>query len=111
MTIATERFGDVLVAHTPDDLTEETVAGFADALTTSINSGQANVVLQMDRSDVFDSIGLESLLDLQDQAREKGGNVKVCGLDETGRKIFEVTRLDQRFDLFDSIVDAVASFR
>ncbi len=111
MHITTETFGNVLVVHTPDDLTEETSNQFASSLNEHLNLGRSSIVLQMDRSELFDSIGLTALLDLQDRARQAGGAVKVSGLANPGRKIFEVTRLDQRFDLFDSVIDAVASFR
>lgn len=111
MHITTETFGSVLVVHTPDDLTEETSRHFASSLEEHLQQGQSSIVLQMDRSELFDSIGLTALLDLQDQARHLGGTVKISGLADPGRKIFEVTRLDQRFDLFESVIDAVASFR
>ena len=111
MHITTETFGSVLVVHTPDDLTEETSRHFAASLEEHFQQGRSSIVLQMDRSELFDSIGLMALLDLQDQARHLGGTVKISGLVDPGRKIFEVTRLDQRFDLFESVIDAVASFR
>ena len=111
MQISTESFGDVLVAHTPDELTEETVSLFRDALAKPIEQGQVKIVLEMERSETFDSAGLTALVDLQDELRHSGGNLKVSGLKDPGRKIFEVTRLDQRFDLFESVIDAVASFR
>lgn len=111
MQITTETFGDVLVVHTPDDLTEETSRVFVAAVEGHLSNGRSSIVLQMDRSELFDSVGLTTLLDLQDQARQAGGTVKISGLVNPGRKIFEVTRLDQRFDLFDSVIDAVASFR
>ncbi len=111
MHINTETFGNVLVVHTPDELSDETAKSLLDALENPIASGQVNIVLQMDRSESYDSVGLTALLDLQDQLREQGGNIKVSGLGDPGRKIFEVTRLDQRFDLFDSVIDAVSSFR
>ena len=111
MQITTETFGDVLVVHTPDDLTEETSRVFVSAVEGPLSNGRSSIVLQMDRSELFDSVGLTTLLDLQDQARQAGGTVKISGLVDPGRKVFEVTRLDQRFDLFDSVIDAVASFR
>lgn len=111
MQITTETFGQVLVAHTPDELTDETQSIFLGAFDAPIDSGQVRVVLQMDRTEMFDSSGLTSLVDLQDRLRARGGNVKICGLADHGRKIFEVTRLDRRFDLFDSVIDAVSSFR
>ena len=111
MQIATETFGNVLVAHAPDELTEETISGFVDALVRTAEQGPVDIVLQMDLCDTYDSAGLTALLDLQDQLRKQGGNVKVSGLGDPGRKIFELTRLDQRFDLFESVIDAVASFQ
>jgi len=111
MQITTERFGDVMVLHTPDELTEETVEEFHRALDESVMKGVVNIVAQMDRSDMFDSAGLTALLDSQERVREEGGNLKICGLSDPGQKIFEVTRLDQRFDMFESVIDAVASFQ
>ena len=110
MQILTETFGDVLVAHAPDELTDDAAHLLANTLGRTADAGQVKVVLQMDRSDAFDSAGLTTLLDLQDRLRDAGGGVKVCGLTATGRKIFEITRLDRRFELFDSLVDAVSSF-
>ena len=111
MQITTETFGKVLVAHTPDELTDETATAFLDALAQPIVQGHCQVVLQMDRSETYDSVGLTALVELQDELREKGGNLKVSGLGSTGRKIFEITRLDKRFDLFESVIDAVTSFQ
>jgi anti-sigma B factor antagonist len=111
MQLTTETFGNVLVAHTPDELTDDTAPNFLHALESLIAAGQINVVLQMDRSDMYDSAGLTALLDLHDLLREHGGNLKVSGLTDVGQKIFEVTRLDRRFDSFDSVIDAVSSFR
>jgi anti-sigma B factor antagonist len=111
MQITTEIFGNVLVAHTPDELTDDTSADFVNSLSEAINEKHFQVVLQMDRSDVLDSEGLTALLDLQDLTREQGGNLKISGLEEPGKKILEMTRLDQRIDLFDSVIEAVASFR
>ena len=110
MQISTETFGNVLVAHTPDELTEDTAAAFFGALGSPGSSGHLRVVLQMDRSENFDSSGLSTLLDFQDRLKHAGGNVKISGLVDHARKVFEVTRLDQRIDVFGSVIDAVASF-
>lgn len=110
MQIATELFGDVLVAHTPDDLTEDSALALLTALRGPIEKGNVRIVLQMDRTDTYDSQGLTAILDLQDEVRQGGGNLKISGLGHPGRKIFEVTRLDRRLDIFESVIDAVASF-
>ena len=111
MAITTEIFGNVLVAHTPDELTEEVIGPFVAELTDIIDEGMHNVVLQMDRTEAYDSAGLEALLDISDHTRMARGVMKISGLEDPGRKIFEVTRLDQRLDIFDSVIDAVSSFQ
>ncbi len=110
MQILTETFGDVLVAHTPDDLTDDTAHLLANTLKRSAENGQVRVVLQMDRSDSFDSAGLAALLDLQDTLRDAGGGLKVSGLTEVGQKVFEIVRFGRRIDSFETIIEAVDSF-
>lgn len=111
MQINTETFGDVLVAHTPDEVSEESSPHFIAALSEAIEAGQLKLVLQMDRSDQFDSVGLTSLVELKEKIRSAGGSLKISGLPDTGQRVFEVTRLDSRFEIFDSVIDAVSSFR
>jgi len=111
MQLTTETFGRVTVIHTPDELTSETAADFLLAIDDLMTQGHIDLVLEMDRSEVYDSEGLTALLDLQDHLHERGGDVKISGLADPGRKIFELTRLNQRFDIFESVIDAVASFR
>jgi len=107
MQLATETFGNVLVAHAPEELTDDFVKNFLDALAEPVHAGHVRIVLQMDRTDAFDGAGLSALLDLRDELRMQRGNVVLCGLRDPGRKIFEVTRLDKQFEVFDSVIDAV----
>lgn len=111
MQITTEIFGNVLVAHTPDELTEDNSQALKDALEKQLDQRCSNVVLQMDRSDHFDSTGLCLLMELHESLRLQGGNMVLCGLTDVGRKILEMTRLDLRIDTYDSVIDAVSSYR
>jgi anti-anti-sigma factor len=110
MALTTETFGRVLVAHTPEELNEEAARELMNTLEGPVAHGTVCIVAQMDRTEAFDSAGLTALLDLRDELRQHGGNLKICNLTETGEKIFEMTRLDHHLDTFDSVIDAVASF-
>jgi len=111
MSLTSELFGDVLVAHTPDELNEDTAANFTADLIDLADRGRMKFVLQMDRTEAYDSAGLTALLDLQDEIRQSGAALKISGLDDPGHTIFRLTRLDRRFDIFESVIDAVQSFR
>jgi len=111
MHIETETFGHVLVAHTPDEITEDTAGPFMETLNQSVDAGQIFVVLQMDRSELFDSAGLTALVELQDELRERMGKLSLSELSETGKRVLDVTQLDRQFDIFESLLEAVGSMQ
>ena len=108
MSLPTEIFGEVVVVHTPDELSAEQVGSLQARLSTLERS---QVVLDLDGTEVIDSAGLTALLDAQDKLREEEGFVKIATTNVLNRKILEITRLDQQLEVFDSVLDAVKSFR
>ena len=108
MKLPTEIFGDVVVVHTPEELSSDQRDGFESYISTL---ERKNVVLDLDDTETLDSDGLTALLDVQEKLRIKSGEVKIAATNPTNRKIFEITRLEQQLEVFDSVVDAVRSFR
>ncbi len=108
MKLPLEVFGDTAVVHTPEEFTGEQSDGFLAFMTTVT---QDRIVLDLDNTENFDSAGLTAICDLADRARASGGDVKFATNNALNRKILEITRLDQQFEVFDSVVDAVKSFR
>jgi anti-sigma B factor antagonist len=108
MNLPTEIFDDVIVVHTPEDLGSEQVDGF-EACVSRLE--RKNVVLDLDDTESLDSRGLTALLDVQEKLRAAQGDVKVAVTCPAIRKILEITRLDQHLEVFDSVVDAVKSYR
>jgi len=108
MKLPVEVFGDTVVVHTPEELAADQADGF---LTFMSSLPQNLVVLDLDNTENFDSAGLTAMCDLADRLRELGGDVKFATNNLLNRKILEITRLDQQFEIFESVVDAVKSFR
>jgi anti-sigma B factor antagonist len=108
MNLPTEIFGDVVVAHAPEELGADQCDGF-EAFMSSLEP--RNVVLDVDATETIDSKGLAALLDVQDRLRDQHGEVKIAATNSNNRKILELTRLDQQLEVFDSVVEAVKSFR
>jgi anti-anti-sigma factor len=108
MNFATEIFGDVVVVHTPEELNDDRAIPFAKYLG---DLEQKKVVLDLDNTETIDSVGLKSLIDNQSRLRDAMGMLKIATTNSTNRKILEITRLDLQLEVFDSVIDAVKSFR
>jgi len=107
MNLPTEIFGDVIVVHAPEELSDDRSDKFEDFL-TSLDLNR--VIVDLDATELLDSAGLEALLDAQDRLRREAGDLKVIANNHVNRKILEVTRLDDHLEVFDSVIDAVKSF-
>lgn len=107
MNLPSEVFGQVIVVHTPEELGSDQCNDFESYLPTL---ERHNVVLDLDNTEMLDSDGLSTLLKVQDKLREEGGELKIAATNLTNRKIFEITRLDQQLEVFESVIDAVKSF-
>ena len=107
MNLATEIFGNVIVVHAPEELGEEQ----ADNVVSHLMSlDRRNVVLDIDATEMIDSKGLESLLNVQRELREEGGEIKISTTNPVNRKILEITRLDDELEIYESVLEAVRSF-
>jgi anti-anti-sigma factor len=108
MNLPTEIFGSVAVVHAPEELGADQVGPFQSFLG---GLAQSAIVLDLDGNELLDSAGLTALLDLQDRLRIAQGDLKIATTNPINRKILEITRTDQQLEVFDSVVDAVKSFR
>jgi anti-sigma B factor antagonist len=107
MKLPTEVFGQVVVVHTPEELGED-MAGQLESYLTSLE--RSRVIVDLDGTEALDSAGLAALLGAQEALREQNGDLKISTKNLVNRKIFEITRLDQQLEVFDSVIDAVKSF-
>ena len=107
MKLPTEIFGEVVVVHTPEELSDD-VAHQLEQFLTSLE--RSRVIVEMDSTETLDSAGLTALLNAQDMLRSLQGDLKISTTNQVNRKILEITRLDQQLEVFDSVIDAVKSF-
>ncbi|MGD9722406.1 MAG: STAS domain-containing protein [Pirellulales bacterium] len=108
MNLPTELFGRVLVVHTPEELCVDQCERFT-AFLSALPERQ--LVLDMDHTETLDSDSLTTILDCQERLRRAQGDLKIATTNGINRKIFEITRLDQQLEVYESVVDAVNSFQ
>jgi anti-sigma B factor antagonist len=74
------------------------------------NGDTKQIVVNLTHTTYIDSAGLAALVQLMKQCHQQQGNLHICELQPPIRTIFELTRLDRAFAIFDKEVEAVAAF-
>src|SRR5258706_11272980 len=70
----------------------------------------AYIVVDLSAVRFMDSTGLSTLVHAMKRARALRGDLRLCGLQQPVRMIFEMTRLDQIFEIFGLAEDAIQAF-
>ena len=110
MKIRTQDYNDVTVVELQGDLDSDSAEPFQNAITDIIAKRKAGIVLDMSAVGFIDSQGLEQLLWARDYCNESKRELRLAGLDENCVKILEVTRLENEFDRYAELSQAVKSF-
>jgi anti-sigma B factor antagonist len=76
----------------------------------AIEVGERKVLIDFTNTGYIDSSGLGALVSLSKKLRDAGGELKLAGLNEDLRTLFELTKLDTLFTIADSPDQALASF-
>lgn len=90
-----------------DISTADTVREWIDDVTTT---KPAMVVVNMEHVHFVDSTGLSTLVHGMKRSQSLEGDLHICGLQQSVRIIFELTRLDGYFNIFGNESEAVSAF-
>jgi len=99
---------DVIGVDVPFDsqFTEE----FSATIAACCATGQPSIVLDLQKTPLIDSAGLEALVDAQQQAASRGGALKLCGANSLCADILHVSGVGSRFEVFETVKSSVGSF-
>src|SRR6184192_4963502 len=78
------------------------------ALNRMIDKKPKQLVVDLSRVTYIDSAGLAALIEGMQKIEAYGGKFLLAGLQETVRSIFEISRLDQVFQIFPDVRAAAA---
>jgi anti-sigma B factor antagonist len=84
-----------------------TAPGLRERLHGLLAEETQKLVVDLDDVGFLDSTALGVLVGALKRARSEGGDVRIVCTQPRVRKVFEITRLDSAFDLFDSVDEAV----
>ena len=76
----------------------------------ALEAGDRKFLIDFTRTGYIDSSGLGVLVSLSKKIRDEGGDLRLAGLNEDLRTLFELTKLDTLFAISDTAVEALAAF-
>ena len=81
-----------------------------DLIQRSLDAGERRILIDFSRTGYIDSSGLGALVSINKRIREAGGELRLSGLNEDLRSLFELTKLDTLFAIAETPQQALASF-
>ena len=109
----------IIETHAKDDVTIVQFKGKLDTNTTPdaetklmaiVNDGCGKILVDFQKLDFVSSAGLRILLVTAKKLGTTGGSLRVCGLNETVRDIFDISGFSTLLKVFDNEQDALAGF-
>jgi anti-sigma B factor antagonist len=76
----------------------------------ALERGDRKFLVDFTNTGYIDSSGLGVLVSLSKKVREMDGDLRLAGLNEDLRTLFELTKLDTLFTIADSAAQAIAGF-
>lgn len=75
-----------------------------------LDKGERKFLIDFARTAYIDSSGLGALVSLSKKIREQGGELRLAGLNEDLRSLFELTKLDTLFAIAETSEQALANY-
>ncbi len=111
MKLSYEDHDTITVLTISGEMTTDQAESFRRSCQERFGAGIRDFVLDLRHMTFIDSAGLEALLWLIDEVSEGGGQLRLVSPDDAICKILEITRLERRFNVHDSIESAAKSLR
>ena len=102
--------GNVLVVDVEGDLDARVAADLKEGLNGKIDEGSSWLLINLTDVPYMDSAGLGVLVSGLKNTNRKSGDLRVYGLQPDVKNIFELTRLNKVFQIFDNEETALESF-
>ena len=110
MQVDVNKEGDIVVVVVDGDLEASSAPDLRAKFEELIEQGENQYVIDLAGVPFMDSSGIAAMVSLFKRVRIGAGDVKLSGLTDEVMKVFQLTRLDRVFDIFDNRADALASF-
>jgi anti-anti-sigma factor len=100
----------VTVLHLQDRINLGNAAEMEKAAREAFEGGVRNLVVDFSRTPSITSAGIRALVSVFKLFGADGGRVKLAGLSDSIREVFDIAGIIEKVEIFDSVEEAAASF-
>lgn len=111
MDIATREKGKVLIFDIKGDLDAKSASLLKEKIIEKISEGKTLLLINLSEVPYMDSAGLGVLVSGLKHANRLSGDLRMWGLQDEVKSIFELTRLNKVFQIFDDENSALMSYQ
>ena len=111
MQTSVDQRGDVIAVHITGSVDGHTAEDLQRVLSGEVEAGHHSLVADFGEVDYMSSAGLRVLLATLKQTRSRGGDLRLAGPNPEVRKVLDLSGFTAILRVFDTVDDAVASFR
>ncbi len=102
--------GGVLVVEVDGQLIVGNRQELKQKVLDALEAGSKKFLIDFTKTGYIDSSGLGVLVSLSKKIRDEGGDLRLAGLNDDLKTLFELTKLDTLFAITDSADEALAAF-
>ena len=87
-----------------------TAPQFEDAIQKAVDSGSVRIVVDCEKLNYISSAGLGVFMSFIEEVRDRGGDIKICGLTPKVKHTFEILGFQDIFEMLDDQQTALQRF-
>ena len=110
MKITSTKIGFINLITPQAPLVEDNTAVVRKAIQGHFDNNDAKILIDFSGVSHMDSRGLELLLDSFEEAKKKGGDIKLCNVNQLCTDIFLATRMSSFFEMYKTAEEAAQSY-
>jgi anti-sigma B factor antagonist len=107
MTIDCAEVGGKVVLHVVGRMDAENSVQFERQCDSCISEGKTSLIVDLGDLSYVSSMGLRSFVGVAQKLKNKGGELRICRMTGLVRQVFEITRLNQVFPMYESVESAL----
>jgi len=111
LTVETREVGDVTLLYPRGFINAHNVRRFETEIQKALEQKHFKLVVNCEGLTYIASAGLGAMMGAIEEIRGNGGDLRIAGLNETVRNIFEILGFHHLYRIFPSEVEAIRSFR